>query len=96
MMSHEIPCVYEGVEYPSIKAASEEAGVNYFTFRHWIHKGVYGDSRIQPCTWNGITYPSVRAAAAANFICPESMHYRLARGYQGDADMLHLKGRKKK
>lgn len=83
-----IKCTWEGVEYESIREASQETGIPYGRLASWLRKGKPKKGRKVPCTWNGIQYPSIREAADANWITPVGMWFRLHKGYTCDEDML--------
>ena len=60
------PCVWEGVSYPSQRAAAKALGINHKTISKWLKKGTPRvKGRRVPVEWEGVTYPSVAAAARA-------------------------------
>lgn len=89
-----IPCVWEGIEYPSIAEASRQTGIAYPILLRSLKQGRLPAKRSIPCEWNGVQYPSIRAAADANWITPVGMWFRIRKnGYTSDEDMNHRRGR---
>lgn len=86
-----IPCVWEGVEYPSIAVAARQLGMEQAALYGRIV--VYGYTceadmvGSKPCSWNGVSYSSISEAAKANGIGITSMSRRLQAGYTCDEDM---------
>lgn len=78
-----IACVWEGVSYPTIKAAAKAAGVNYSTMAARISRGytcsadITQNTHAKSCTWEGVEYPSVNQAAKALGISKAAMQKRL-------------------
>lgn len=89
------PCVWNGIEYPSVTSAALDIGINPSTLRERLENGytydddVYapGEQCNKPCTWNGIEYPSQKAAAKALGISMGGMKFRIRNGYKCDEDM---------
>ncbi len=87
------PCVWEGVEYISMREASRETGIPYARLVNWLKRGKPSKPRKIPCEWNGVHYESIKQAADANWITPVGMWFRIRKnGYKSDAEMLYGKG----
>lgn len=85
------PCVWNGIEYPSIKAAAQANNIDYRLMQQRIANGYTSDGDMKgsekSCTWNGILYPSITKAAQAIGIRLDTLQRRLERGQTRDADM---------
>lgn len=94
------PCTWNGIAYPSIKAAAKAVGVIPETVSQRLRKGLRNDDDLsknkevhpsqRSVIWNGTQYPSMRAAADAIGVIRRTMSERLRKGFTCDSD-THLK-----
>lgn len=97
-------CEWNGIKYPSIKAAAKSLGIDKEVMRDRVLKGYVCDTDVpervvygRQCTWNGVTYPSILAAARALGVSPKCMEYRIYAGYKGDTEVQeHHQARSKR
>ena len=84
-------CIWNGVEYSSVKLASRALGITAVAMWQRIKKGQVCDADVYsnsiPCTWNGINYPSKEAAERVLGLTAGVLQNRLDKGYTCDADM---------
>lgn len=89
------PCVWNGIQYPSITTAALDIGIEPSSLRERLVRGYICDADVyepgeqgnKPCIWNGVDYPSQKAAAKALGISKEGMKWRIQHGYKCDDDM---------
>lgn len=89
---HGTPCIWEGIEYPSITEAARANDMPRYLMKWRIGHGYHSESEVPPyirrtCVWNGIEYPSIRAAAKANGMSESGMKNRIYRGHTSDTDV---------
>ncbi len=89
-----VSCIWNGIAYPSLKAAARSIGITSDNLRKRLDKGYTRDSdmvgkysRGNHCIWNAIEYRSVGEAARANGINRSTMQERLDNGYICDNDL---------
>jgi hypothetical protein len=89
------PCVWNGVEYPSMTEAGRQLGMSRSGMQQRISMGLTCDADVQPskrpCTWNGIEYASVTEAADALGIPFKAMESRIRTGKTKDEDVTPAK-----
>lgn len=94
------PVEWNSVQYPSMREAARQLGVDDGTVRYRNRMGYTCDGDLMPCVerqkinklpdkfeWNGIEYGSVAEAAKANSITYAAMRCRILKGYSCDDDM---------
>jgi predicted GIY-YIG superfamily endonuclease len=86
-----IEFTWNGVTYPSIKAAAKGVGVTTSVMQNRKSAGYTCDSDLlrvrRPVEWNGITYANFSEAAAALGVTPTCVRVRFLKGYTKDADV---------
>lgn len=94
------PCVWNGIEYPSIVAAAIANNTTSNRIQKSIKRGRTGDQDIKTnsgkrnCKWNGIEYETMEQAAKANGVTRQTIANRLAKGYTCDNDVTDKWGNK--
>jgi hypothetical protein len=89
------PCTWNGIQYPTIRAAAKTNGVTETAMRRRLSRGYAHDNEVfrheggsKPCVWNNVSYRSINAAARANGYVEEVLRvYVSDRGYKGDSDI---------
>lgn len=90
-----LPCIWNGIEYPTVRDAGRANNVELGTMWYRIKQGHKCDGDVpaheKKCMWNGIEYPTIRAAAKALGITFGGMCLRIQKGYSCDADVVITK-----
>lgn len=89
-----IPCIWNGIEYPSSTVAARAIGVSPATMQRRRIAGLTCDADLdcpQPhwisCEWNGNQYRSITEAAKANGYTLGAMYKYLKEGRRSDGDI---------
>lgn len=83
------PCAWNGVEYPSQKAAAKAVGITTHAMHSRLIRGYTCDAdmpRDKPTIWNGILYPTITEASKAIGVSKESLSKWLRNGWTCDLD----------
>lgn len=85
-------CIWNGVEFDSIKEASEFFGEKYSTFKYRIKNGYKKNSDFREyrkeTIWNGKRFKTQKECAKHLGISVSSMNERVKKGYTSDSDMI--------
>jgi hypothetical protein len=90
----QVKCVWNGIEYSSVKEAAKALGIHPSTMSHRIKMGWVDDQSLPapintPCeiTWEGVTYPSIKECAEKTGLKPTTMAKWSRKGYTCEADV---------
>lgn len=86
-------CMWNGIEYPSVKSAATANGVSAGTMQCRMARGHTCDAdlkKLKSVVWNGIFYPTIKEAAEKNGLTQSAIRCRLIRGHQSDDDMVEI------
>lgn len=98
---NKVSCVWNGINYPSIRAAAEASGVHYSTMQERLAQGYICDedmpgmgsnhANARTVIWNGIEYKSIAEAARANNLITVNMLRYVNNGWTSNGDINFLK-----
>lgn len=85
-------CVWNGVEYDSVKQAAEMSGIPYYSMGYRIRRGYKGNLDISPTgfhavCWNGVMYKSLTSASKSIGESVHNIKRWMSKGYTCDADL---------
>lgn len=94
------PCVWNGIEYPSIREAALANNLSSGQMSYRLKQGYSCDSDLKKIdkrlvTWNGNIYPSLNEAARQLGIAVSTLQYRINEGYTCDAELPQMPDRER-